>query len=163
MRKNDTPPSRLPEPTIRLATPRDLEVLCDLLAELFSIEVDFTVDRARQRRGLEFLLQETSRARVFVAEVEDTVVAMCSLQLVISTATGGVSAWLEDVIVAQPYRHRGIGTTLLQHVMSWCDSQQVQRVQLLADEANQPAQQFYRNDNWQVTQLRAWRKMLSEK
>ena len=153
----------MPEAVIRNATKSDLAVLCDLLAQLFSIEVDFEVNRDKQLKGLELLLQDSSRSRVFVAEVEGRLVAMCTLQLLVSTASGGQSAWIEDVIVDQGYRQQGIGTRLLNQVIVWCDENQVQRIQLLADDTNIPAQQFYKHENWQPTQLRAWRKNIDGK
>jgi len=163
MYNNNAPPRQLPEVVIRLARKSDLEALCNLLAQLFSIEVDFEVNRHKQLNGLELLLQDTSHARVFVVEIKHQLVAMCTLQIVVSTASGGQSAWLEDVIVEQNFRHQGIGTALLNQVMAWCEKNQVHRLQLLADETNPQAGVFYRHGSWQATQLRVWRKTLNEK
>ncbi|MEW8500013.1 MAG: hypothetical protein AB2699_16035, partial [Candidatus Thiodiazotropha taylori] len=68
----------------------DIDKMVDLLRQLFSIEADFNVDPDKQRRGLE-LLQESEAAEIFVVRsARQEVVAMATLQLVVSTAEGGL-------------------------------------------------------------------------
>ena len=70
-----------------------------LLRELFEIERDFEFDADKQARGLAMLLQSPS-ATALVARESHAVIGMTSVQLVISTAEGAHSAWIEDVCVA---------------------------------------------------------------
>jgi GNAT superfamily N-acetyltransferase len=148
--------------TIGPARAADLPALESLLAALFSIEMDFCPDGERQRRGLALLIDDAERAIVLTArDAAGTVVAMASAQLVVSTAEGARSAWIEDVVVAEAFRSRGIGTALLSALLDWAHEKGATRAQLLADRTNAPALDFYRRLGWQSTQLGAWRIVLS--
>jgi ribosomal protein S18 acetylase RimI-like enzyme len=146
---------------IEPARPADLPALIELLALLFAIEQDFHPDVDRQRRGLELLLaQPAEQARIFVARRDDAtqeVVGMVSAQLVISTASGAPSAWLEDLVVRAAYRSQGLGRQLLDAAIAWALARGARRVQLLADADNQPALDVYQRLGWQPTRLFAWR------
>lgn len=137
---------------IRKAEPADMDVLLHLLHTLFSIEEDFTVDPARQRLGITMMLGNT-HGILLVAEYKNVVIGMCSGQLMISTAEGGFSLLVEDVIVDTLWRHRGVGTALLSALQDWAVKKQALRLQLLADRTNTDALIFYRKLQWRQTQL----------
>jgi GNAT superfamily N-acetyltransferase len=143
---------------IRPATPADLDALVRLLHVLFSIEVDFRPDPARQRRGLALLLADPQRAAVLVAERSGAVIGMATAQLVISTAEGGPSALVEDVVVDERERGTGVGRRLLDALEAWARGQGATRLQLLADRENAPALRFYERLGWRGTQLVALRR-----
>ncbi|MEL0587438.1 MAG: GNAT family N-acetyltransferase, partial [Candidatus Thiodiazotropha sp. (ex. Lucinoma kazani)] len=82
--------------------------MADLLTQLFTIEQDFKVDPVKQRAGLEMLLH-ADQAQLFVVEAAGEVVAMASLQIVLSTVEGGPVGWVEDVIVDLHHREKGVG------------------------------------------------------
>lgn len=148
--------------SIERARNADIPALIDLLAALFAIESDFSADPEKQRRGLELLLsQPDDRAVLLVARANDgKPVGMVSAQLVISTAQGAPSAWIEDVVVEQSLRGQGIARLLLQEVLAWAQQHGATRAQLLADKTNTHALDFYRHVGWQPTQLCAWRRLL---
>jgi GNAT superfamily N-acetyltransferase len=149
---------------IERARESDIPALIELLSTLFAIEGDFASDRARQRRGLELLMtQPDDRAVLLVARMnDDMVIAMASAQLVLSTAEGAPSAWIEDVVVQQGMRRRGTARLLIQELLGWAARHGATRAQLLADNANLPAHDFYRHLGWRSTQLSAWRRALQE-
>jgi len=142
---------------LREARSGDVETLIPLLAQLFSIEQDFSPDPQRQRRGLESLLNSQS-AYVAVAEHAGKVIGMATLQVVISTAEGGPVGWVEDVVVDSQERGRGVGGALLEHLVGWAQNRGLTRLQLLADRDNQPALDFYRKEAWATSSLIALRK-----
>lgn len=144
--------------TIRFATADDVPAMVALLDQLFTLERDFTPNPQRQRTGLDLLLAQ-SGAKIWVAELDPGVVAMVSLQTVISTAEGGPVGWVEDLIVADPWRGLGIGSRLLASVENWAKANGLSRLQLLADRANSPALDFYAANGWVLTQLGAVRKL----
>ncbi len=135
------------------AQPDDLETLTALLQELFSIEKDFTADPTKQLAGLQQLLAESQRARIFVVRHEGKIIGFCCVQLVISTSQGSYSAWIEDVIVAKDFRGQGIGKALLNHTINWAKQQGATRAQLLVDNQNTAAIHFYQKAGWLETQL----------
>ena len=98
---------------IRPASQADLPVLVRLLGELFSLEADFTPDAERQRFGLALMLSDRRHRIVLVAERGGEVIGMVTGQLVVSTAEGGLSALLEDLIVAAGARGGGGGRKLV--------------------------------------------------
>lgn len=145
--------------TIRPATIEDLHSLTALLEILFTIEEDFQIDRERQHRGLQMMLAN-HQACILVAENHKEVVGMCTGQLTISTAEGGQSLLLEDVVVMDKHRHKGIGKLLVDNITAWARARNVSRLQLLADKNNQAALRFYENIGWQKTQLICLRKYI---
>ncbi len=142
---------------IKPATEQDINALGGLLQQLFAIEADFHFNAAKTSRALRQLIND-DRACVLVAHDDDNVIGMCTAQLVISTAEGAYSAWVEDVIVDSEHRGKGIGKQLLSTLEEWAKGQGAPRLQLLADMENQPALGFYRRNNWRPLQLQAWRK-----
>jgi GNAT superfamily N-acetyltransferase len=149
-----------PAVTIRLGQPDDLAALTSLLEELFSIEEDFCFDQSNQMRGLGYMLNNQG-GRLLTAEADGQVVGMCSGQLLISTAEGGPSVLVEDVVVGRPWRGKGVGSRLMQAVGLWAEENGASRLQLLADRANASAIAFYEHLGWQRTNLICLRKMMS--
>lgn len=142
---------------IRFAESSDLSDMADLLGELFAIEADFQPDPVRQHHGLSLLL-ETPSARVWVAEEEERVVGMITLQILVSTAEGGPVGLIEDVVVTKAWRGRGLGRELLAAAEDWAAENGLKRLQLLADRNNGPALDFYRRRGWRSTNLIALHK-----
>jgi GNAT superfamily N-acetyltransferase len=137
---------------MRSAEPAELDRLVFLLAALFSIEEDFVFDEVKQRQGLSLML-ENERGCVLVAEAEGLVIGMCSGQLLVSTAEGGLSLLIEDVVVDERWRGRGVGRLLMAAISDWARAKKVSRLQLLADRNNTQALDFYRSLGWQTTEL----------
>jgi GNAT superfamily N-acetyltransferase len=142
-------------PIIRPARITDLPDLVDLLCQLFTIETDFALDPVRHARGLRWLLRHARRgtAAVLVAEVDQEVVGMATVQTVISTAEGTRSGWIEDVVVRDGWRRNGIGGLLMDEVRRWARAAGVTRLQLLADQRNRPAFDFYQRDGFSRTNM----------
>jgi GNAT superfamily N-acetyltransferase len=147
--------------SVRPARADDIPQMCDLLSELFSIESDFSPDGQKQARGLILLINDTSgSSAVFVAEDAGEIVGMCSVQMLISTAEGGPVGLIEDLIVRQEHRGKGIGTGILSEIFGWCISKKITRLQLLRDEGNAGALKFYTGNGWSDTRLYCMRKYL---
>jgi GNAT superfamily N-acetyltransferase len=147
---------------IESANAQDVDALVELLNVLFSIEQDFTPDEAAQRKGLQLLLGNPAQGQIFVARHPQAgVVGMVSAQLVISTAMGAPSAWIEDMVLRDEFRGQGLGKSLLDAAAEWAKTKGAKRIQLVADADNAPALEFYKHLGWQPTRLFAWKKTLS--
>lgn len=140
------------------ASSADIPALTCLLAELFSIEKDFHPDIAKQIRGLQLLISNPQQAVIKVAKnPAGALIGMVSAQLVFSTAQGTPSAWIEDMIIGQQYRGKGLGKMLLQAAVDWARLKGATRAQLLVDMENEAAIGYYRHLGWETTQLQAHR------
>lgn len=148
---------RHPEFFIDAAREEDIPALVDLLGTLFSIEQDFKPDPERQKRGLSGVLVSSNACLKVARVTPGKVIAMCSGQLVYSTSEGSPSVWIEDMVVDQEWRARGVGRVVLQSVLDWATTRGATRAQLLADLDNHPALAYYQHLGWQETRLVARR------
>ena len=126
------------------AAPKDLPRLVELLGILFESEAEFSADAEKQRTALQAILADPSKGKIFVVREARELIAMCSLLYTISTAEGGKAALFEDLVVAPEHRKRGIGASLLKHVIAEARSEGVLRMTLLTDMQNERAQALYR-------------------
>lgn len=146
--------------TLSTATGQDIPELIELLGVLFSIEQDFTPAPEKQQRGLAALLESPTGHIAIARDNLGRAIGMATAQLVISTAEGAPSAWIEDVVIRDEWRGKGLGRNLLDAVLDWARAQGATRAQLLADLDNTPALAFYDRLGWQATRLGARRRML---
>lgn len=121
----------------------DVPALVALLHLLFTQEADFTPDPAKQERGIRIILANPQSAQILVAREGEGVVGMVNLQFTISTAEGGKTVTLEDLIVLESYRGQGIGKQLLQTAIDFGRQNGFARILLLTDLANERAIRFY--------------------
>ena len=143
------------------ANEADIPDLILLLSALFSIEKDFNPDATKQQKGLALVIENYVSATVQVARNADgKVIGMVSAQLVISTAEGATSAWIEDMVINTDYRGKGVGIQLLSNALAWAKNKGATRAQLLVDVTNSDAIAYYKHLNWESTQLQARRVFL---
>ena len=148
-----------PKISIRQGRIQDIDALVDLLSELFSIEEDFEFNAIKQRKGLEQILADVSGKKcIMVADNSGKTMGMCTAQILISTAEGGPAIMIEDMIVLEGFRGKGIGKALLKAMEYWSIKNGVTRLQLLADKNNLSALEFYKMNGWGNTQLICLRK-----
>jgi GNAT superfamily N-acetyltransferase len=134
----------------------DIPALIDLLATLFQIEADFQADVTKQTKGLTLLINAPESGVIKVAKNhEGQVIGMVSAQLVISTAQGSPSAWVEDMVIKGADRGEGVGKALLEAALIWAKGKGATRAQLLVDTENTSALGYYAHLGWETTQLQA--------
>jgi GNAT superfamily N-acetyltransferase len=141
-------------PKIEPATIEDLPELAELLVELFTHEADFRPDRERQIRGLQLILENPGRGRIFVARLNERIVGMVNVLFTISTAEGGFVALLEDFIVQHDFRGHGIGSLLLDHAIKCCREKGFLRITLLTERITEGRQQeFFRKHGFSESHM----------
>jgi GNAT superfamily N-acetyltransferase len=140
-----------------VAVPGDVPRLVELLGMLFAQEHELSPDSGKQRRALELILADPSRARIYVARQGGKAIAMAALHFSISTAEGGKVAGLEDCIVHPEHRRKGIGKALLEYVIEQARAEGVLRVMLLTDGDNARAQALYRKMGFAPSSMLAMR------
>lgn len=137
---------------IEKANENDLQMMAELLAQLFTIENDFDIDFDKQKIGLSLVLNEPY-ADLYVAKSDKQIVGMVTMQRVISTAEGGYSGLIEDLIVDAQYREMKIGTRLIRKMIQIASQKGYCRIQLAADKDNQNGLTFYRQRGFKQTNL----------
>jgi ribosomal protein S18 acetylase RimI-like enzyme len=139
------------------AVAEDVPQLVELLGILFAQEHELSPDPQKQRRALELILADPSRARIYVAREGGKAIAMAALHFTTSTAEGGKVAGLEDCIVHPEHRRKGIGEKLLRYVLEQAKAEGALRVMLLTDADNTVAQALYRKMGFAPSSMLAMR------
>ena len=145
--------------SLALGTARSADVpqLVELLGILFTQEAELSPAPDKQRRALERILADPSRARIYVAREGDRVLAMAALHFTTSTAEGGRVAGLEDCVVHPEHRRKGVGEKLLGYVLEQAKAEGALRVMLLTDGDNVVAQGLYRKLGFKPSGMLAMR------
>lgn len=139
--------------SIQKAKVEDIDILCELLDELFSMEVEFTPNKELQSKGLKTIIESDTLGDVFVAKFEDRVVAMVNILYTYSTALGAPVAIFEDMIVDKEYRGQKIATKLMQFLQKYLKNNGFKRLALITDGDNLRAQEFYKKSGFEKSTM----------
>lgn len=142
------------------ATIEDLPALTELVMELFAISGDFSPDRTVQERGLQLILEQPNRGRIFVLRNNHRIFGMVNLLFTISTARGGFVILMEDVIVHPNHRGQGYGTMLLKHVVDFAKQKNFKRITLLTDKISEESQDFFRKNGFEHSSMIPMRRII---
>lgn len=146
--------------SFRKAEIEDIAVLCELLWELFSQEVEFTPNKETQEKALKRIIKDENIGDIFVAVKENKVVAMVNILYTISTALGEKVAILEDMVVSQNYKNQKIGSSLIEFTLDYLKKNSFKRVTLLTDSDNFNAHNFYKKHEFTKSSMIVFRKSL---
>ena len=146
--------------SFRKAKIEDIPVLCELLWELFSQEVEFTPNKKIQEKALKKIIEDKSIGDIFVAVKENKVIAMVNVLYTISTALGEKVAILEDMVVSQNYKNQKIGSSLIEFTLDYLKKNSFKRVTLLTDSDNFNAHNFYKKHEFTKSSMIVFRKSL---
>ena len=146
--------------SFRKAEIEDIAVLCELLWELFSQEVEFTPNKKVQEKALKKIIEDKSIGDIFVAVKENKVIAMVNVLYTISTALGEKVAILEDMVVSQNYKNQKIGSSLIEFTLDYLKKNSFKRVTLLTDSDNFNAHNFYKKHEFTKSSMVVFRKSL---
>jgi GNAT superfamily N-acetyltransferase len=151
---------KIEELDFRVAKTEDIAVLCELLWELFSQEVEFTPNKKSQEKALKKIIEDENIGDIFVAVKENKVVAMVNVLYTISTALGEKVAILEDMVVSQNYKNQKIGSSLIEFALDYLEKNSFKRVTLLTDSDNFNAHNFYKKHGFIKSSMVVFRKSL---
>lgn len=145
---------------IRKATENDVPAILGLIQELASFEREPDAVAVTETELLQDGFGESPLFSCFVAIIESKVVGMALFYPCYSTWKG--RSWhLEDLIVTEPYRGKGIGFALLKKFIFFAHNTGVRRIQWVVLDWNTTAINFYEKhgaktlSDWNITQMTA--------
>lgn len=138
---------------IRPASTEDIPEMVKLLCGAASRDKDSPLERKRKEKGLTMMIGASEERMALVAEKGDEIVGMVTGQIVVSGSLGGLSALVEDLVVAAACRGKGIGLRLLTGIEGWARSLGAARLQLLTDAGNAVPGDFYDKAGWKPSNL----------
>ena len=138
---------------IRFATKNDIFALSELLSELFSQELEFTVNKKLQEKGLLTILENENIGNILIVSINEEIVAMVNILYTISTALGTKVAILEDMIVSKNFQNQNIGSELLKYAIEVAKNKGCKRITLLTDNDNSNAHKFYKKSGFQKSNM----------
>ena len=139
--------------TIRFATKNDIFALSELLSELFSQELEFSVNKKLQEKGLIAILENENIGNILIVSINEEIVAMVNILYTISTALGTKVAILEDMIVSKNFQNQNIGSELLKYAIEVAKNKGCKRITLLTDNDNSHAHKFYKKSGFQKSNM----------
>jgi N-acetylglutamate synthase-like GNAT family acetyltransferase len=154
------PRKRSDQPRVEPATIEDLPALTELVMELFAHSGDFSPDRATQERGLQLILEQPSRGRIFVLRTDHRIIGMVNLLFTISTARGGFVVLMEDVVVHPDHRGLGYGSMLVKYVIEFAKQKDFKRITLLTDRISAESQHFFHKHGFEYSNMIPMRMIL---
>ena len=141
------------ETCIEPATVEDLPALADLLHDLFTKEADFKPDTAKQLHGLELIIEQPSRGRIFVLRAHERIIGMINLLFTISTAEGGFVIILEDLVISHDHRGQGYGAQLIEHAKEFARQKDFLRITLLTDRPDEASKHFFHRHGFHESRM----------
>jgi len=142
------------------ATLDDLPVLADLLFDLFNQEKDFTANHENQLRGLQLILENPSRGRIFVLRHQGEILGMINLLITISTAEGGFVLMLEDLVIRPDHRNCGFGSRLVEYASEYARSKNFLRITLVTDDPAHNSVPFFERHHFTSSDMLVMRSCL---
>jgi len=148
------------QPRVEPATIDDLPALTELVMELFAHSGDFSPDRATQERGLQLILEQPNRGRIFVLRTDHRIIGMVNLLFTISTARGGFVILMEDVVVHPDHRGLGYGALLVDYVVEFARQKDFKRITLLTDRISAESQHFFHKHGFEYSNMIPMRRII---
>jgi len=130
--------------TIRQATIADAAVIARFNASIAIETEQITLDHERLRKGVEALLQDSSKGIYFLAELNNVIVGQTMITYEWSDWRNGTFWWIQSVYVTQEGRGKGVFKSLYEYILSLARSRtDVCGLRLYVEENNTRARQTY--------------------
>ena len=127
---------------IRDAVTEDMGAVLQLIVELAVFEKEPDAVEVTSEELQEAGFGENPQFRCFVAEVNEEVVGMALVYFRYSTWKGR-TVHLEDLVVREKMRGKGVGKALYRRVLEYANEEGVKRVNWVVLDWNKPAIEFY--------------------
>lgn len=112
------------------------EAIARLLGQLTTRDITFTPDAYRQLIG-------SPCSRLFLLQHHEGIAGMLTVGKYISPT--GSKAWIEDVVVDEPWRGSGFGRLLVEHAINHCKEEKIDTVYLTSTSKRIAANKLYQS------------------
>lgn len=134
--------------TVREATLADVDELVTGNVRMARETEDKKLDADTLRRGIAAVIQDPSKGRIWVADVNGEVVGQLGLTWEWSDWRAGVMWWIQSVYVDGRYRRQGIFSAMFSHVEALARStEDCCGLRLYVERENTRAQETYKAHN----------------
>lgn len=143
---------------LRKAEPSDMTAVLSLIKELAAFENEPEAVEITEKQLREDGFGQTPSFQAIVAEINGKVIGMALFYYRYSTWKGR-TIHLEDLIVNESYRNKGIGAKLYAEVLRYAQAQGLKRVEWNVLDWNKVAIDFYEStgakllEGWRVVQM----------
>jgi len=141
---------------IRKALKEDVSEILRLLIELAVFEKEPDAVKVTEEQLIEDGFGDKPRYECFLAEVENEIVGLAFFTERYSTWVGD-TLHLEDLIVTQRYRGKGIGLSLYRSFLNEAKKRGANRVEWSVLDWNKSAIDFYKKSGAQIESLNSWK------
>ncbi|MCS5626984.1 MAG: GNAT family N-acetyltransferase [Planctomycetota bacterium] len=131
------------EISIRPATLDDLGTIIDFSARLAAESEGIDLDREVLAAGIGSALEDSSRARYFLAETAGEVAGQLMITYEWSDWRNGMFIWIQSVYVRAENRRKGVFKALYDHVIELASSPGYCGVRLYVHDGNTSARETY--------------------
>ena len=101
------------------------------------------------------ILASSESTRLFVAKDGNAILGM--LSLVVFGIPTGIKAWVEDVVVEEEARGKGVGQKLMMHAMAEAENAGAKSVDLTSRPSREAANQLYQAIGFEVRETNVYR------
>ena len=141
---------------IRKALKEDVSEILRLLIELAVFEKEPDAVKVTEEELIKDGFGDNPRYECFLAELENEIVGLAFFTERYSTWVGD-TLHLEDLIVTQKYRGKGIGLSLYRSFLNEAKKREVNRVEWSVLDWNKSAIDFYKKSGAQIESLNSWK------
>jgi len=131
----------------RRATAADVDGIVPLMRAFYADD-GYAFDDAIARAALATLIAEPPRGAVWVADAGGEVAAYLIVTLGFSLEFGGLTAFVDEVVVAEGARSQGLGRAAMAVAEAYCRAAGVRAVHLEVEPEKDGAQRLYRTSGF---------------
>ena len=124
------------------------EGIVGLLGQLTTRAIAYTEEDYRKQLA-------TSNSPLFLLLDNDTVIGMLTIGIYLSPT--GSKAWIEDVVVDNTYRGRGLGKQLVVHAIDYCKTQSIDTLMLTSKPKRIAANALYQSLGFEHKETNAYK------
>jgi len=131
-----------------IATPADLPHLFEWMRQLRAadpMETESIVSRSTSESAMVRLIDDSSAGRVWIVNVDGNAVGYVVLVFSFSVEFGGRTAFIDELLIDERFRGRGIGREVVDQVIEYARALGVQNLLLEVTESNLPARRLYQS------------------